>query len=511
MLPIHPLADLFPPLDGPAFAALKADIAANGLRENITLWQGAVIDGRNRFRALVELGELTPEGEPTSSERFKFQYFSEWSRSYPETDLVAFVVSKNLHRRHLNESQRAVIAARLATMGQGRPASAQAARSAVAEQEPAHVARSAVAEQESSQADDIPADLPDSERCAGGSDPLPCPPPEGEGARVSPALTQGAAAAMLNVSERSVRSARVLFTGPIEIVDDVVAGRESVDGAAKRLKAAKAIVADAKAARNADADGATAPQGRLAAAPDGASTSGPSPDNESAAIVAAYERLKKERDAAQARKKAEKLARRAQREQDLGARIAASATQIDGMIAAGQRFGVILADPEWRFETYGAGGMDRSADNHYPTTPVDQIMARPVSDLAAEDAVLFLWATAPMLPDALAVMFAWGFTYKSHAVWLKDRIGTGYWFRNQHELLLVGTRGRFPAPAPGTQWRSAVAYPVGAHSEKPPFAHEMIEALWPSLPKLEMNARAARPGWTVWGAEAPDSHKRDAA
>jgi N6-adenosine-specific RNA methylase IME4 len=452
-LPIHPLAELFPPLDGAAFAALKADIAANGLQENITLWRGAVIDGRNRFRALVELGEVTPDGKPTRDDRFMFQYFSEWSRSYPETDLVAFVVSKNLHRRHLSESQRAVIAAKLATMGQGRPAQA--------------AARSSSPQGDS--AEEIPADLPDSPP---SPDLRSDPPREGEGGDAAPAigLTQGAAAAMMNVSERSVRSARVLFTGPIEIVDDVMAGRESVDGAAKRLKAAKVQAGD----------------------------------DDPSAIAAAYQRLKAERDAAQARKKAEKLARRAQREQALGEKIAASSVQIDGMIAAGERFGVILADPEWQFETYGEGGMDRAADNHYPTTPTTEIMARPVRDLAADDAALFLWATAPMLPEALAVMAAWGFTYRSHCVWLKDRIGTGYWFRSQHELLLVGTRGRFVAPAPGTQWRSALAYPVGRHSEKPPFAHEMIEALWPSLPKLEMNARAARPGWTVWGAEAPD-------
>ena len=68
---------------------------------------------------------------------------------------------------------------------------------------------------------------------------------------------------------------------------------------------------------------------------------------------------------------------------------------------------------------------------------------------AAENAVLFLWATAPMLPDALRLMNAWGFKYRSHLVWRKDRMGTGYWFRFSHELLLVGVRGDVPAPAPG--------------------------------------------------------------
>ena len=81
----------------------------------------------------------------------------------------------------------------------------------------------------------------------------------------------------------------------------------------------------------------------------------------------------------------------------------------------------------------------RQIENHYPTMTLADICALPVAALAHDDAVLFLWATAPMLPHALAVMSAWGFDYRSHAIWQKDRIGTGYWFRNAHELLLVGT------------------------------------------------------------------------
>jgi ParB/RepB/Spo0J family partition protein len=169
-----------------------------------------------------------------------------------------------------------------------------------------------------------------------------------------------------------------------------------------------------------------------------------------------------------------------------------------------QRYGVIYADPEWRFEVYSREtGMDRSADNHYPTSATDAICARPVKDIAADDCVLFLWATAPMLPDALKVMAAWGFTYKSQTIWNKDRLGTGYWFRNKHELLLVGTRGNVPAPAMGTQWLSVIDVPVGAHSAKPDKFYQLIETYFPTLPKIELNARRARPGWDAWGNEAP--------
>ena len=129
------------------------------------------------------------------------------------------------------------------------------------------------------------------------------------------------------------------------------------------------------------------------------------------------------------------------------------------------------------------------------------------NSIAAADCVLFLWATAPMLPQAIEVLEAWSFTYKTCAVWGKDRIGTGYWFRNKHEILLVGTRGHIPAPAMGTQWSSLILAPVGRHSEKPEAFSEMIESYFPTLPKVELHARGvvSRPGWDVWGLEAPAS------
>jgi N6-adenosine-specific RNA methylase IME4 len=103
----------------------------------------------------------------------------------------------------------------------------------------------------------------------------------------------------------------------------------------------------------------------------------------------------------------------------------------------------------------------------------------------------------------LEVMKAWGFAYVSGAVWVKDRIGTGYWFRNRHELLLVGTRGNVPAPAMGTQWDSVIAAAAGDHSAKPDAVLKMIEAYFPSVPKIELNCRGVpRPGWDAWGNEA---------
>jgi N6-adenosine-specific RNA methylase IME4 len=197
-----------------------------------------------------------------------------------------------------------------------------------------------------------------------------------------------------------------------------------------------------------------------------------------------------------------KQEKRGERERALAGRISA---------LPDKRYGVILADPEWRFEPWSREtGMDRAADNHYPTSELEEIKARDVASIAAADCILFLWATSPMLPQALEVMRAWGFAYKSQAIWAKDRAGTGYWFRNEHEILLVGTRGNVPAPAPGTQWGSLISAPVGAHSEKPAEVYEMIEAYFPNLPKIELNARACRDGWDAWGLEA-DSRPPTAA
>jgi len=191
----------------------------------------------------------------------------------------------------------------------------------------------------------------------------------------------------------------------------------------------------------------------------------------------------------------EKKRQRTKREADLAKHILALPKK---------KYGVIYADPEWRFEPWSREtGMDRAADNFYPTSPIDVIKARDVASIAADDCALFLWATQPMLPQALDVMETWGFSYKSHFVWAKDRISTGYWSRNKHELLLLGTRGKIPCPAAGQQWDSLMEAPRRGHSEKPEIFAELIENYFPNLPKIELNRRGPpRRGWDCWGLEA---------
>lgn len=167
-----------------------------------------------------------------------------------------------------------------------------------------------------------------------------------------------------------------------------------------------------------------------------------------------------------------------------------------------KKYHVIYADPEWDFKTWD--GLSQ-ASQHYATSSIDEIKKRDVASISAPDSVLFLWAIVPMLPHALEVMDAWGFKYVSHVIWHKDRGGTGYWFTNWHELLLVGTKGNIPAPLPGTQWPSVVQAKRTAHSAKPEEFRNMIDEYFddPTIRKLEMNLRGKpAKGWDGWGAEA---------
>lgn len=163
-------------------------------------------------------------------------------------------------------------------------------------------------------------------------------------------------------------------------------------------------------------------------------------------------------------------------------------------------YDVIYADPPWRFEPYSREtGMDRAADNHYQTMQLEDIKALQVP--AAKDCALFLWTTSPLLPEGLEVMKAWGFTYKSRCIWHKHKIGTGYWFRDNAEILLVGTKGNIRAPAQGKQYPSVFSERQGKHSAKPFAFHEMIEEYYPEARKLEMFAREKFEGWDAWGNE----------
>ena len=121
---------------------------------------------------------------------------------------------------------------------------------------------------------------------------------------------------------------------------------------------------------------------------------------------------------------------------------------------------------------------------------------------ATPDAVLFMWATSPNLQQAFDVLAAWGFEYVTSLAWVKDKIGLGYWVRGQHELLLIARRGSMPAPLPADRPPSVINAARREHSRKPDEAYELIERMYPGLPKLELFARGQREGWIAWGNQA---------
>ena len=171
-----------------------------------------------------------------------------------------------------------------------------------------------------------------------------------------------------------------------------------------------------------------------------------------------------------------------------------------------KHYKVIYADPPWTFATYSRKGKGRSAEAHYDCMSLADIKALPVADWAAPDCALFLWATDPSLPQALGVIEAWGFAYKTVAfTWAKTTkdgagfpIGCGYWTRANPKQCLLATRGR-PQRLSRAVPQLIVA-PRREHSRKPDEVYKRIEALVPG-PYLELFARAPREGWQPWGYE----------
>jgi N6-adenosine-specific RNA methylase IME4 len=160
------------------------------------------------------------------------------------------------------------------------------------------------------------------------------------------------------------------------------------------------------------------------------------------------------------------------------------------------KYEVIYADPPWRYDF--SETKVRDIENQYPTMDLESIKALKIP--SSDNSVLFLWATAPKLPEAFEVMEAWGFSYKTCSVWDKEKIGMGYWFRGQHELLLVGTKGQVSPPPPQARESSVYRESRGEHSAKPKRYYEMIESMFPGKAYLELFARSKHSDdWEVWG------------
>ncbi len=165
------------------------------------------------------------------------------------------------------------------------------------------------------------------------------------------------------------------------------------------------------------------------------------------------------------------------------------------------KYQVLYADPPWAYDNTGLGG---SAESHYPTLPASELetlkdsTSLQVTELAGDNAVLFLWVTSPFLPEGLELCQAWGFDYKTSFVWIKDRTTygkLGFYNYGQHEFLFVATRGSC-LPRSESLVPSLIVAPKGEHSAKP--VYEIIEKMYPG-PYIELFARKTRPNWATWG------------
>ena len=174
-------------------------------------------------------------------------------------------------------------------------------------------------------------------------------------------------------------------------------------------------------------------------------------------------------------------------------------------LGSAPRVPIFLADPPWQYSDDPYGRTTRAIEAKYPTMPTNEICALPVSHRARKDAILFLWATSPKLPDAMKVIEAWGFSYVTCMVWVKDKWGLGAYARQQHELLLIAKRGKgLPLPKGKNRPSSVIQAKSRAHSAKPSIVHKLIEQMYPEYDdqRLEMFARRARKGWLRWGNQA---------
>ncbi len=181
----------------------------------------------------------------------------------------------------------------------------------------------------------------------------------------------------------------------------------------------------------------------------------------------------------------------------------------------GGRFGTILADPPWRFTNKtGKVAPEHRRLSRYGTMTLGDIKALPVAEIAAPIAHLYLWCPNALLPDGLAVLAAWGFSYKSNLVWHKirkdggsDGRGVGFYFRNVTELILFGVRGKNARTlAPGRRQVNYLATRKREHSRKPDEQYDLIEACSPG-PFVELFARGTRKGWASWGNQADDTYQ----
>lgn len=171
-------------------------------------------------------------------------------------------------------------------------------------------------------------------------------------------------------------------------------------------------------------------------------------------------------------------------------------------------FDIIYADPPWDYKGQlqhaGPGSADTGgAVRHYPTVKLNELKELNVKRIAAQDSLLFMWATSPHLDQAIDLGKSWGFDWATVAfVWDKVRVNPGFYTLSQCELCLVFKHGRIPKPRGARNVRQLVSVKRGPHSTKPEEVRKRIERMFPDQRRIELFARKAVPGWQLWGLEA---------
>ncbi len=372
----HEIANVFPMMTVAELQDLADDIRTNGLHEAVTTYQGKILDGRNRYIA-CQLAEVQP----------RFQ-------EYTGDDPLAYVISLNLKRRHLNESQRAMCAARIATLPHGGNIYYRS---------------------------EVPIDT---------------------------SVTLDRAADLMNVGRASVARARDVLQnglpGLAELVDTaVVAVSAASEIASLPQQEQQKVLADVKAAKT--------------------------PKDRKKKIGAAVKRAQKN-------------------------------NRPPPPPIPNGKFRVLYADPPWKYadilpDGYGA------AEHHYRTMDIEELCALKIVDIAADNAVLFLWVTSPKLEECFRLIHAWGFEYKSSFVWDKVLHNFAHYNSLRHEFLLVCTRGSCLPDAKELRDSVISLERSDVHSQKPAAFRELIDFLYPTGPRIELFARQATPGWSAWGDE----------
>ncbi|WP_339229549.1 MT-A70 family methyltransferase [Oceanobacillus sp. FSL K6-2867] len=172
------------------------------------------------------------------------------------------------------------------------------------------------------------------------------------------------------------------------------------------------------------------------------------------------------------------------------------------------KYNIIYADPPWQYRQRKGNGV---AENHYQTMNLKDICNLPIDTISHKDSVLFLWTTFPMLQEALQVIIAWGYTFKTVAfVWVKQNksengffFGLGHWTRSNAEICLLAVKGR--PKRISKKVHQLIVSPVEGHSKKPDIARDKIVELMGDLPRVELFARQSPVDWDVWGNEVESS------